>query len=81
MTLRISAEQPTIVAVGDERLEGWLVEPLCPRCGGPRVYYLAYDATCCPTCNVWLDLLCSDPGCIHCRCRPDRPWAERRRAS
>lgn len=76
MALSISAEQPMMVAIGNHVVEGWLVEPDCGVCGGPRLYYLAFDATCCPACNVWLDLLCSDPDCIHCRCRPERPWTE-----
>lgn len=70
------AEETPVLQVGDRLIEGWLVEPGCPRCGGPAVYFLAYEATCCPSCNEWLELLCPDPDCLHCRCRPRRPWPE-----
>jgi hypothetical protein len=70
-----------LVRVDDSVLEGWLVETPCPTCGGPVVYDLAYDATCCPACNAWLELRCPDPECWHCRCRPARPWSPRPGAS
>jgi hypothetical protein len=54
-------------------VEGWLMDPACDQCGGPRMYYLAFDATCCPSCNTWLEILCGEPDCIHCQCRPERP--------
>ena len=47
--------------------------PVCERCGGPSVYFLAFDATCCPSCNTWLEIRCQDPDCLHCQCRPERP--------
>lgn len=68
------AEEPLVVVVGERLVEGWLLEPGCAVCGGPRVYFLAYDAVCCPTCNVWIELRCPEPDCVHCRSRPDRPW-------
>ena len=55
------------------RLEGWIEDPPCPACGGPRVYWAAYDATFCPGCNRWLELRCADPGCLTCRVRPEAP--------
>jgi hypothetical protein len=63
-----------VLRLGDRLVEGWITTPGCPDCGGPRVYVLAYDATCCPECNRWLELLCPDPECVHCRCRPERPF-------
>ena len=74
MMVEAHAREPLVVQVGGRVVEGWTVEPSCPTCGGPRVYFMAYDATCCPTCDVWLDVLCPDPDCIHCRLRPERPW-------
>jgi hypothetical protein len=73
MLITADAEQPLILHVGDRLVEGWLVEPACDMCGGPRVYFLAFDATCCPSCNTWLEIRCQDPDCIHCQCRPERP--------
>jgi hypothetical protein len=63
-----------VVQVGGRLVEGWQVEPACPTCGGPGIYFLAYDATCCPSCNAWVEVLCSDPGCLHCQLRPERPF-------
>lgn len=62
-----------VVRIGDRSIEGWIATAPCPDCEGPTVYVLAYDATCCPECNRWLELLCPDPECIHCQCRPERP--------
>jgi hypothetical protein len=75
MMVEAQAREPLVVQVGRTLVEGWTVDPACPTCGGARVYFMAYDATCCPTCNVWLDVLCPDPGCMHCQLRPDRPWS------
>lgn len=63
-----------VLDVGGELVEGWILPPNCPSCDGPRVYFLAYGATCCPTCNLWLELLCPEPDCVHCRCRPATPF-------
>jgi hypothetical protein len=68
-------EQPLVVQIGERVVEGWLIEPACPHCAGPRVYFLAFEATCCPSCNRWLELLCPDPDCIHCQVRPAQPFA------
>lgn len=73
----IMADEELLVRIGDDRVEGWLTEPPCSRCGGPRLYVLAFGATCCPTCNVWLEQSCADPDCWHCRLRPDRPFPHR----
>ncbi len=73
MQVAARTDQANIVALGDHIVEGWLTRPQCPGCGGPRVYFLAFEATCCPSCNVWLELLCPEPDCIHCQCRPERP--------
>ena len=69
-------EEPLVVQVGGRLVEGWVMDPPCAHCGGARLYFLAFDATCCPECNRWLDLLCPDPDCLHCRIRPERPWPE-----
>lgn len=60
--------------IGGAIIEGWLEAPPCPACGGTAVYYLAYDATCCPQCNRWLELRCASPYCVHCLNRPERPF-------
>jgi hypothetical protein len=62
MMITADAEQPLILHVGERLVEGWLM-----------MYYLAFDATCCPSCNTWLEILCGEPDCIHCQCRPERP--------
>jgi hypothetical protein len=80
MQVTARQEEPLVVQVGGRVVEGWLMEPVCASCGGPRVYFMAYDATCCPRCNVWLELNCPDPECIHCRLRPERPWAREEHA-
>ena len=74
--MQVSAlpDEPLVVQVGGRVVEGWVMEPACATCGGPRVYFMAYDATCCPSCNVWLELNCPEPECIHCRLRPEQPW-------
>jgi hypothetical protein len=66
-------DQSVVVQVRGILVEGWLIQPPCAACGGPRLYFLAYDAICCPACNAWLELLCPEPDCWHCRCRPERP--------
>lgn len=71
-TIRIDESQQ-LVTVGPVRLEGWIDEPPCPRCGSPRIYWAAYDATFCPGCNEWLELRCPDPACDACRVRPAVP--------
>jgi hypothetical protein len=32
-----------------------------------------YDARYCVDCNEWLEQKCSDPDCMYCGVRPDRP--------
>jgi hypothetical protein len=64
-----------LLPAGTGQIEGWHADATCPSCGGPAVYYLAFDATCCLRCNRWLSLQCPDPECDHCRCRPERPLA------
>lgn len=76
MQLSSHAGEPLVLRIGDRLVEGRTATPDCPDCGGARVYFLAYDATCCPSCNRWLELLCSEPECIHCLCRPERPFEE-----
>jgi hypothetical protein len=77
MPVAVQPDESTAISVGNQLVEGWIVEPGCPACGGPRLYFLAYEATCCPSCNTWLELLCPDPDCLHCRCRPERPLPSR----
>jgi hypothetical protein len=74
MPVQVQPQEPLVVQVGGRLVEGWTMKPACPTCGGPRVYFMAYDATCCPVCDVWLEVLCPDPDCMHCRLRPERPW-------
>jgi hypothetical protein len=66
-------ESQNLVMWDGVRLEGWIEDPPCPTCGGPRVYWAAYDATFCPGCNRWLELRCADPRCLICRIRPEAP--------
>jgi hypothetical protein len=68
-------DEALLVDIGGRLVEGWITEGSCPACGGGAVYMLAYDATCCPDCNRWLDILCPEPECIHCRVRPERPMS------
>ena len=79
MAVETQPEEPLVVQVGGRLVEGWMMEPACPTCGGKRVYFMAYDATCCPACNVWLEVMCPDPGCLHCELRPERPFTESER--
>ncbi|MBA2459798.1 MAG: hypothetical protein H0V43_12705 [Gemmatimonadales bacterium] len=51
MQLSSHAGEPLVLRIGDRLVEGWTATPDCPDCGGARVYFLAYDATCCPSCN------------------------------
>ena len=74
MQVEVQPQEPLVVQVGGRLVEGWTMEPACPSCGGPRIYFMAYDATCCPACDVWLEVLCPDAECMHCRLRPERPW-------
>ena len=74
MSPTVQPDQFPLLRVGGRVIEGWLMEPACPGCSGPRVYFLAFAATCCPSCNVWLELLCPEPDCVHCQSRPARPW-------
>lgn len=63
----------TLVRIDGLIVEGWLEDAGCPTCGARQVYSVAYDATFCPDCNVWLELRCPEPECVHCRCRPATP--------
>lgn len=74
MQVTTHPDEPLLLAVGGGLVEGWLLQPACRACGSPRIFVLAYSAICCPRCNEWQELSCPDPGCWHCRCRPDRPW-------
>jgi hypothetical protein len=74
MTPISDTAEALVVRVGDRLVEGWIAPAACAACGGPTVYVLAYDATCCPACNTWAELLCPDPECMHCRCRPQTPF-------
>lgn len=67
------ANEPLLVQVGEDRIEGWLTGSGCPTCGRPQLYVLAFASTCCPGCNVWLERSCPDPDCWHCRLRPAHP--------
>ena len=73
MLVTADSDQPLVLHIGERLVEGWLFDPVCTECGGPRVYFLAFDAICCPSCNTWLEVLCPDPDCMHCQCRPERP--------
>ena len=77
MQVLVQPREPLVVQVGGGLVEGWTTEPACPTCGGPRVYFMAYDAICCPACDVWLEVLCPDPDCMHCVLRPARPFGRR----
>lgn len=74
MAVRTYPDQQ-LVSVRGRIIEGWVVEAQCLECHEAAVYYVAFDATFCPTCNRWLQLLCDDPDCVHCRCRPEKPIA------
>ena len=76
MQVRTLPEEPLVVQVGGRLVEGWIMEPACASCGSSRVYFLAYDASCCPSCNEWLELFCPAPECVHCLLRPERPWEQ-----
>jgi hypothetical protein len=65
--------QDNLVIIDGFSLEGWVDQGVCEACGEPRVYYVAYDAFFCATCNRWLEFRCEDPGCDLCACRPARP--------
>lgn len=64
-----------VLEVNGRMVEGWVASQRCPHCGGESIYYLAFAATCCPSCNRWLAVECPDPDCVHCRCRPAAPFA------
>jgi hypothetical protein len=68
-------DEQLLVEIGGRLVEGWITEGACSTCGGLAVYVLAFDATACAECNRWLDLLCPDSDCVHCRIRPDKPWS------
>ncbi len=41
------------------------------------VYFDDFDAYACPSCNLWLEEKCGDPGCNRCPNRPASPFGER----
>jgi hypothetical protein len=49
------------------------IEKHCPDCNNLISYSEKYDAYFCPTCDEWLESKCSDPECIYCPQRPEKP--------
>ncbi len=45
----------------------------CPKCGGKKEMDWEHDAYYCPTCDIWLEEVCSNTQCCHCEGRPERP--------
>lgn len=52
---------------------GRWVNQICEYCGERLFFYDKYDATCCPTCNIWIEKRCNDPKCPFCSKRPESP--------
>ncbi len=71
----MSYPEQLLVSVGGRVIEGWVAEGECPHCQQAPVYFLAFDATFCASCNRWLEFRCTNPECVHCRCRPEKPIA------
>jgi DNA-directed RNA polymerase subunit RPC12/RpoP len=63
-----------IVVIGGRKIDGFIDDRVCPRCGNPRIYYGDYDSYVCARCNTWLESLCGDPTCEYCRSRPESPF-------
>ncbi|MGA2660504.1 MAG: hypothetical protein ABSH34_23640 [Verrucomicrobiota bacterium] len=45
----------------------------CNRCGQRTEMNHDYDALYCGRCNRWIESKCSDPACMYCSKRPERP--------
>ncbi len=45
----------------------------CPKCGRNRAYSYRFDTFYCEVGNVWIEKPCSDPECIYCSERSQRP--------
>lgn len=53
---------------------GLHVNGKCPECEEKDLfYYFRYDATCCVSCDTWIDKACNDPDCPYCSIRPSTP--------
>lgn len=44
-----------------------------PACGHLRCYCYLHDALFCEYCNEWLEEVCGDRKCVHCKDRPEKP--------
>ena len=55
-------------------VEGFIADwTNCSTCEDLVVYSDKYDAAFCPSCNEWLESICSDPTCGFCTERPQKP--------
>lgn len=61
------------IVIDDFRLFGDYLKEQCKKCGSNLIYYDFYDGKFCPECNEWTEKKCSDPFCLFCPHRPERP--------
>ncbi|MDD4564211.1 MAG: hypothetical protein PHE79_01800 [Eubacteriales bacterium] len=61
------------VTIDGIRIEGFISDDRCKVCNQNLILYKKYDALFCPECNQWAESKCSDPDCVYCRNRPDKP--------
>lgn len=52
-------------------------DTFCSTCQAHLVFYDAYDALFCASCNEWKESACQDPHCMYCPKRPEQPLASK----
>jgi hypothetical protein len=54
-------------------IPGWIEDVVCMSCGERLLYHEELDSQFCAQCNAWVSGKCSEPECIYCANRPERP--------
>ena len=61
------------VIIDGTRIEGYIFDEKCKKCGNFIIYYDRYDAFFCAYCNMWTNQQCGDVDCEYCKNRPEKP--------
>lgn len=55
------------VIINDIRIEGFIADDKCSKCGNFLIMYKKYDSYFCAYCNEWTERKCGDPYCFFVR--------------
>jgi len=61
------------VIINGIRIEGFITDEKCLKCGNFLILYKKYDSYFCAYCNEWTEGRCGDPNCFYCNDRPEKP--------